>query len=168
MQYQKTKGSPCYSGEYRQAFIRLTHRAYFLRQLIFQIFIPQPLFLFGKMHLAELLRVILIAELLVTELLAGQIEYAAVHDVVTMIIPAFARHAVNLASENILREKSRNRALSERAVVLAPICTKSGGAGVFAPDFAQNVIQITRSHAVGSFDIGRLPAVEIVLFHDFT
>ena len=79
--------------------------------------VPLALFLLGKVHLAELLGVIPVVQVL-PELLAGEVKGVAVHHVIAVEVAVRQRDAVNLAAEEILYQKCRDGALPAGLVLL--------------------------------------------------
>lgn len=109
-------------------------------QFPFQPLISQALFFFCKMHFPELFRIPLIIQDLIAELLAGQVKPVLTHHIITMVISAGPKYAIHLTAENVLGQKRRDRALSQRPVLRRPVLPKPRRAGVRAPYLRKHVI----------------------------
>ena len=110
---------------------------------LLQMLVAQAFFFFGKMHLPELFRGVLIAEFLIPELFTGKVKGAAAHDIEAVIISVGPSDAVHLPPEDILGKKGGYGALTESFVPFAPPVPHTRGAGVGAPYAAQGIIQVT-------------------------
>ena len=107
-----------------------------------QVFIALIFLFFGKVNLAELLGIAFIRQVLALELLAGNVKHMPVHIIIAVESAPLARDAVYLSPENILYQKSRDRALPGSNVPLAVPLPQAGRTGIFAPDTAEYIIKI--------------------------
>ena len=126
------------------------------------------------MNRARLLGIILIAEDFIAELLACQVEYAVPDDIIAVIISARAQNAVYFAAEDILRQKCRDRALTECRVFGAPLIAQPRRTAFRRPDMQQCIIKRLRCFDAGVAGCigtvcrnGRLlPAVKMICLHN--
>ena len=121
------------------------------------------------MDLPRLLRVSLVAEPLITELLAGQVENRSANDIVAVEVSAVPWNSVHFSAENVLGEERRDGALPQRAVFPRPVPPHARRAGVRAPDERKSVVQIPRSLDSPVFSSDRMDSVvlptEIIVSH---
>ena len=110
--------------------------------MVFETDVSLMLFLISKMVFAELLRAAGIVELCVAKLLAGQVEFAVTDSVETVETAVLQRNAVYLAAVDILHQKRRDRALSQRAIVRALVSAHPRRAGLGTPEPGQEVVVI--------------------------
>lgn len=136
-----------------------------VQKLRTQTFIPQPLFLFGKVRFSGLFRTITVIQRFISELLAGQVKHAAVCHIEAVVISIGTQDAKNFPAENVLHQESRDGTLSEGGVLGVPRVSHSWCAGVGAPDTGEDVVIIPRCQSAGIFYIGSFPAIEIVFLH---
>ena len=135
-----------------------------------EVFVPLTLLLLGEMDLPKLLGAAVVAEDLIAELLAGQVEDAVSHHVEAVVVPVGAADAADDPAVDVLGEEGGYGALPQGLVVRRPPFAHTRGAGVGAPELRQSVVEgagvaYGGELGVGGKDIGILPAVEAVIFH---
>ena len=132
----------------------------FLQKLIARLFLFP-----GEMLRPVLFRTMGIVQPGLSELLACEVEHAAIHLIEAMIIAVLQGYAVHLSPVNVLDQEGCNRALAQGSVCLRPILPHPRRAGFGAPAFGQQVIVIARRQAEFIPDAGCFPAVKAILLH---
>ena len=130
-----------------------------------QQLVPRLLFRLGEMHGPVLLGAVGIVQPSIPELLAGQVEDAALHLVEAVEAAVPQGHAVHLPAVDVLHQKSRDGALAQGFVLRRPVLPHPGRAGLLTPDPGQLVIVCTGRQPKLVPDIGCFPAVKMIRLH---
>ena len=115
---------------------------YFREDMFSEITISLVLFLVCKVYFARLRVFSREGQRLPSELLAREVKDHVADGVVAVISASLEGYPIHIAAENVLHEKCRDRALSERRIFLRPLVTEPRRAGVLTPNAKQEIVQV--------------------------
>ncbi len=124
------------------------------------------------MRLPVLPGIILVHQFFIPKLLARKIKAAFSDHIVTVIVSVRSAYPIHLAAKDILRQKSRDRTLSQCLIVRCPSIAHPRRTGICTPDLRQHIIQINGCidsliQLCHCLHIRLFPSIKLIFFHPY-